>query len=529
MRLPDGLRRAQRLSAERLEPGAELFPGGERRAFAVGIAVVGEEGVPCPGVGDDPELLPVAFQGGAEFGDVVEVRVLVLLAEDAEQGTGETIDALDRDLGMSLVDGCGTSGRATTPAVDGAVDSPRLRRQEEDEPAAHAEADGTDVAVALRMAAQPPGESLQVGDRLAIVECGHAGDDLLEVVGHPPEPMEEVGSGSEHSPGSEPPADVLDVGVEPEGLVDDDDRREAVVPLPRGGDVDGEEALGGAGERDPLLDQGRAVGDLTRHGHGGQPRYQTPGRRGGAPGAGSIPAMPEATPVERVLVVVAHPDDVDFGSAGTIATWTDQGISVSYCVVTDGDAGGFDENISRAEMARIRRAEQTAAAEVVGVHDIHWLHYPDGRLQVSLELRRDITRVIRIVRPQRVLLQSPVRNFRRIFASHPDHLAAGEAALCAVYPDSRNPFAHPELLEEEHLEPWTVSEVWMMAASDPDIAVDITDVFPRKVAALRKHVSQVGHRDDLEEMLRNWAAENAREMGLGDGRLAEVFRLVPTV
>lgn len=233
--------------------------------------------------------------------------------------------------------------------------------------------------------------------------------------------------------------------------------------------------------------------------------------------------------VERVLVVVAHPDDVDFGAAGTIATWTAKGIAVSYCVVTDGDAGGFDESISRAEMGRIRRAEQTAAAAEVGVDDIHWLAYPDGRLLVTLELRRDISRVIRIVRPQRVLIQSPVRNFQRIFASHPDHLAAGEAALCAVYPDARNPFAHPELLEREHLEPWTVSEVWIMAAPDPDTAVDITEVFDRKVAALRRHVSQVGHRGDLEEMLRSWAAANAREHGLAEGRLAEVFRVVPTV
>src|SRR5437660_8679048 len=107
--------------------------------------------------------------------------------------------------------------------------------------------------------------------------------------------------------------------------------------------------------------------------------------------------MADSNTVERILVVVAHPDDVDFGAAGSVATWTDQGIQVSYCLCTDGDAGGSDESVSRSEMARIRRAEQTAAAATVGVTDLHWLAHPDGRLAATFELRRDITRVIRQV------------------------------------------------------------------------------------------------------------------------------------
>jgi LmbE family N-acetylglucosaminyl deacetylase len=232
-------------------------------------------------------------------------------------------------------------------------------------------------------------------------------------------------------------------------------------------------------------------------------------------------------PLERILVVAAHPDDVDFGSAGSIAAWTEQGVQVSYCIVTDGDAGGFDESVSRADMARIRREEQTAAAHAVGVSDIHWLGYPDGRLTPTLELRRDISRVIRKVQPQRVVTQSPQRNWQRIFASHPDHLATGEATLCAVYPDSRNPFAHPELLQEG-LRPHTVAEVWITGGPDPDQVVDITDTFHRKVAALKCHASQVSHREDLEKFLREWAATVAQANGLPEGRLAEVFRLVPT-
>jgi len=238
--------------------------------------------------------------------------------------------------------------------------------------------------------------------------------------------------------------------------------------------------------------------------------------------------MPENETVDRILIVAAHPDDVDFGASGSTAVWTSQGIAVSYCIVTDGDAGGFDETVPRAEMARIRRAEQTAAAATVGVDDIHWLAYPDGRVTVSLELRRDIARVIRRVRPQRVVLPSAERNYARIFASHPDHLAVGEAALCAVYPDSRNPFAFPELLDVERLEPHTVREVWIMAHREPDTPIDITDTFQRKLAALRCHASQVSHHDNLEGMLRDWASMTAKNLGLPEGRLAEAFRVIST-
>ena len=128
-----------------------------------------------------------------------------------------------------------------------------------------------------------------------------------------------------------------------------------------------------------------------------------------------------AEQVERALCVLAHPDDVDFGSAGTVATWTAAGTEVTYCIVTDGDAGGFDET-PRHEMGPLRQAEQRAAAAAVGVEDVRFLGYPDGRLELSLDLRRDISRVIRQVRPQRVLTSSPERFWERIGASHPDHM-----------------------------------------------------------------------------------------------------------
>lgn len=257
--------------------------------------------------------------------------------------------------------------------------------------------------------------------------------------------------------------------------------------------------------------------------------HGSPGLR--TPTPATIGVVSEIDGIERVLVVVAHPDDCDFGNAGTTAKWTDAGVQVSYCIVTDGDAGGSDRSITRAEMAAIRRVEQTEAAAAVGVTDLTFLGYPDGRLTPSIELRRDIARVIRRQQPQRVITQSPVRNFTRIFASHPDHLAAGEATLCAVYPNSRNPFAHSELLEVEGLEPHSVAEVWMsavMSGTQEVTVVDVTDTADRKLAALRCHRSQYSDWDALEQRVRGWLEATAKMNGLEPGRLAEQFVVVPT-
>jgi LmbE family N-acetylglucosaminyl deacetylase len=229
----------------------------------------------------------------------------------------------------------------------------------------------------------------------------------------------------------------------------------------------------------------------------------------------------------RILVITAHPDDVDFGAAGSVAVWTDAGIDVAYCIVTDGDAGGSDRSVSRAEMRTIRQKEQRAAAAVVGVTDVTFLGYPDGRLEPSLDLRRDLTRVIRRHTPDRVLCPSPQRNFARIFASHPDHLACGESALAAVYPDARNPFAFPELLDEG-LEPHVVREIWMMAGPAADRVVDITTTIDRKVKALRCHVSQLPEPEAMDDRMRMWGAAVASQFGMEDGRYGEAFQVVAT-
>ncbi|MFZ5846623.1 MAG: PIG-L deacetylase family protein [Actinomycetota bacterium] len=228
--------------------------------------------------------------------------------------------------------------------------------------------------------------------------------------------------------------------------------------------------------------------------------------------------------VERALVVTAHPDDVDFAAAGTVATWTKAGVEVTYCVITDGQAGGFDPGLDRAEMPRIRRAEQTAAAREVGVERLVFLGYVDGELVVSRDLVRDLTRVVRQVRPQRVLIQSPERDWDRLAPSHPDHLAGGEAATQALYPAAGNPFAFPELLDDEGLEPWSPQELWI--ADHPrgsNHAVDVTDHFDAKMAALLCHDSQHPDREGLSAMMREELARVAGVHGLAAGRLAEQF------
>ncbi|MEP7025330.1 MAG: PIG-L deacetylase family protein [Actinomycetota bacterium] len=238
--------------------------------------------------------------------------------------------------------------------------------------------------------------------------------------------------------------------------------------------------------------------------------------------------MPDDAEINRILVIAAHPDDVDFSSAGTIAHWTDQGIEVVYCIVTDGDAGGSDPSVSRPDMATLRHAEQTAAAKEVGVTDLRWLGYQDGQVEATLALRKDLSRVIRQARPDRVVCPSPERNYARTGASHPDHRAVGSAALDAVYPDSRNQFAFPSLLADEQLEPWTVPEVWISGGLAPNRYVDVTDTFPRKIAALRAHASQTSHLDGMEDFIRGWLTRSAEQGGLAEGRLAEAYQVLNT-
>lgn len=232
--------------------------------------------------------------------------------------------------------------------------------------------------------------------------------------------------------------------------------------------------------------------------------------------------------IKRVLVISAHPDDSDFGASGTIAQWVKKGIEVAYVFCTNGDQGGEESGFTKEEMPAIRQREQRAAGAAIGVSDITFLNYIDGNLEATLGLRKDIVRQIRISQPDRMVCQSPERNWDRIGASHPDHLAAGEAAIQAVYPDARNPFAFTDLLNDEGLQPWRVKEIWVSAFANPDHFVDITDTFDLKIKALQAHASQTGHNENLETMVREWGERNAAAAGFEQGRIAEAFKIVNT-
>jgi len=234
--------------------------------------------------------------------------------------------------------------------------------------------------------------------------------------------------------------------------------------------------------------------------------------------------------IKRILFVTAHPDDLDFGAGGTIAQWTAKGIEVFYCICTNGDQGGEDPSVPREEMPKIRQREQRDAAKALGVpsENIEFLNHRDGWLVPTIELRKEIVRVIRKVKPDRMVIQSPERNWDRLPASHPDHMAAGEAAIQAVYPDARNAFAFEDLLKNEKLEPWRVREVWVMSHKEPDHFVDVTDTFDKKIAALNAHVSQTAHNTEMPKMVREWGERNATAQGLPEGSVAEVFKIVNT-
>jgi LmbE family N-acetylglucosaminyl deacetylase len=219
------------------------------------------------------------------------------------------------------------------------------------------------------------------------------------------------------------------------------------------------------------------------------------------------PAVPSS-----VLVVMAHPDDAEFSAGGTIARWTSQGAHVTYCICTNGDKGTSNPDMDPREVARVREQEQRAAAATIGVRDIIFLGHPDGTLQPTLELRRDVVRVIRQVRPEAVICPDPARRYGPGFINHPDHRAVGEVALDAIYPSARDPLVFPELAEGGLL-PHKVLQVYISNAAEPNCGVDIAAVLETKIQALMQHRSQVTE-ERLREFLPGRAAEVGKVFGL---------------
>ncbi|KPL25388.1 MAG: hypothetical protein AMJ93_00380 [Anaerolineae bacterium SM23_84] len=213
------------------------------------------------------------------------------------------------------------------------------------------------------------------------------------------------------------------------------------------------------------------------------------------------------------MVIMAHPDDAEFTCAGTVARWVGEGWQLTYVICTDGSRGSNDPQMPPERMAPIRRAEQLAAARILGVQTVVFLEYEDGILEPSLRLRRDLTRLIRLHRPDIVICPDPTRHFHRnVYVNHPDHRAAGEAALYAVFPSACTRFVFRELLDEG-LEPHRVHEIYLYGAPEPDSYVDITQTVELKIQALRAHRSQVSP-EYAEARLRDWNAEVGRRYGV---------------
>jgi LmbE family N-acetylglucosaminyl deacetylase len=233
------------------------------------------------------------------------------------------------------------------------------------------------------------------------------------------------------------------------------------------------------------------------------------------------PHPPEPA-LKRVVVIVAHPDDAEFLCAGTVAKWASEGHDVTYVLLTSGDKGSSDPAVSPEQLIATREVEQRDACAALGVKDVQFLRYPDASLVPDLALRRDLTRVIRRIRPDVVICQDPtVPWVGQSYLNHPDHRAAGQATLDAVYPAARDRMTYPELLAEG-LEPHKVREVYLGGAKEPDVWIDITKSLPKKLEALRCHVSQMNGWDP-EEMIRQWAREEA-EKHPGNGEYVEGFK-----
>ncbi len=225
---------------------------------------------------------------------------------------------------------------------------------------------------------------------------------------------------------------------------------------------------------------------------------------------------------QKILVILAHPDDPEFFCGATIARWTAAGHSVSYCLLTCGDKGTKDREITPEMLCSRRQSEQIAAAAVLGVHQVRFLNYPDGYLTPDLHLRRDITRLIRQEQPDILVTCDPTNLYvRETLLNHPDHRAAGQAVLDAVFPAARDHLNFVELWRDENLEPHIVREVWVSAPKEPTVSLDVTEYWETKIRALYEHKSQIPDPQALAERIR---ARHTSDSTLENPRYEEYFR-----
>ncbi|MEO8457675.1 MAG: PIG-L deacetylase family protein [Chloroflexota bacterium] len=228
--------------------------------------------------------------------------------------------------------------------------------------------------------------------------------------------------------------------------------------------------------------------------------------------------MPEEEGPKRALIVSAHPDDSEFGAAGTSYLWSKQGWEFYYCICTDGSKGSEDPKMTRDVLVPLRKEEQRAAAAVVGGKDVVFLDHVDGELTYNRDFMKEIVRIIRTLKPYAVFSHDPGQIVRNMFINHPDHRAVGETVLDAVYPMARNRPTFPELLDEG-LEPYSVKEVYLWTASETNFDVDITDVLDVKFEALSKHASQLEDFEGTKERMKLFWRDT-------EGRYVERFRRI---
>lgn len=227
-------------------------------------------------------------------------------------------------------------------------------------------------------------------------------------------------------------------------------------------------------------------------------------------------------PFSRALAIIAHPDDAEFGAAGTVARWVELGTEVRYVVVTDGASGSADPTMTRDRLVGIRQAEQRAAAKELGVTDVTFLGHPDGYLEPTIAVRRQVAAEIRRHRPEAIITLNPeIRWSSWGYVNHPDHRATGDLVLHCINPAASTRLWDETLLDEG-LEPWDVAELWLTGFGDGTDLVDVTGTFDRKLDALRRHASQLSGWDP-EERMRTMAAARGAEVGVA---LAEAFTVL---
>jgi LmbE family N-acetylglucosaminyl deacetylase len=213
------------------------------------------------------------------------------------------------------------------------------------------------------------------------------------------------------------------------------------------------------------------------------------------------------TTPQHILVILAHPDDPEFFCGATLTRWARAGHVIDYYLLTAGDKGSDDPNTDPAALAALRREEQLAAARKVGARNVHFLDLPDGYLEPSVALRKEITRIIRALRPDVLVTCDPQNLFPTATygINHPDHRYAGQLVLDAVFPAAGNPHYFPELIRDESLEPFAPREIWVSipAPWNVNVTLDVTDVWEDKIAAIKEHKSQIGDPAQIEERLRS--------------------------